>query len=586
MTAALRARSTTQRTTSAQTTGARTTRERDSAWPGRLASWATTLVALAGLVGVVSGLLPPERQRLHAVVDLLGLPVATGAAAATVVLGLVLLLVARGLRRRRRRAWQVAVPLLLAGAALHVAKGLDVEEAALCLLGVAVLVGARDQFVADPDPGPHRRHPGRLFAALVLVSVAAGEVMLWANDRHVVGHPTQWDRLSTVLHGFVGLSGPVDLRSDRASDLVGFTLLALGVTTVVLPLAHALRGSRGPVGLTADDRACVRGLLTARPDGDSLGYFALRDDKLLVRSPSGKAAVSFRVESGVALASADPLGDPEAWPGATSAFLALAEAHGWVPAVLGCSDVGGTAWVRAGLSALELGDEAVVDVAAFTLEGRAMRGVRQAVARTERAGYDVRVQRGGDLDAATWREVVAAADSWRDGPVERGFSMALGRLGAPGDEDCVIVTARRDGRLEALLHFVPWGNDGLSLDLMRRARGRQADNGVNELLIVRALQAAPGLGVARVSLNFAVFRAALENGARLGAGPVLRAWRRLLLWASRFWQIESLYRFNAKFAPAWQPRYVCYRRAGELPRVLVAALQAEAFLPRAPRPPG
>jgi lysyl-tRNA synthetase class 2 len=226
---------------------------------------------------------------------------------------------------------------------------------------------------------------------------------------------------------------------------------------------------------------------------------------------------------------------------------------------------------------VELGDEAVVDVTTFSLVGRPMRGVRQAVSRLERAGYSTRVRRVGDVGPDELAELREAAAAWRDGPVERGFSMALGRLGEPGDEACVVVEARHEGRLRALLHFVPWGTDGLSLDLMRRAR--DCPNGVNEQLVVAALAAGPVLGVRRISLNFAVFRSALDRGARLGAGPILRGWRATLLLASRFWQIESLYRFNDKFGPHWEPRYLCFRRSTDLPRVMVAALQAEAFLP-------
>src|SRR5204862_3228260 len=115
--------------------------------------------------------------------------------------------------------------------------------------------------------------------------------------------------------------------------------------------------------------------------------------------------------------------------------------------------------------------------------------------------------------------------------------------------DCVVVTAHQpdeqgNDRVRALLHFVPWGEDGLSLDLMRR--DRTAEPGLNELLIVAALRAAPGLGIKRMSLNFAVFRAALARGERLGAGPVLRVWRALLVFLSRWFPIESLFRFNAK----------------------------------------
>jgi lysyl-tRNA synthetase class 2 len=532
-------------------------------------------VLLAGFVGIISGVLPPETNRLRLVNDALGLPAVNAAAAASVGLGVVLILVARGLRRHQRRAWVVAVVLLLVGAVLHVVKGLDVEEAVLDVGTAGVLVLARSVFVAEPDP-EERHRPLLVLAVMFGGSLVAGYVVLRVNLR---GPDLPGTRLLlvTLLRGLLGLPGPVVFATDRASDVATTTLLALGVLTAVVPLVAALRTYRGQVGLTALETVQLHRLLDARPGGDSLGYFALRQDKHVVFSASGKAAVSYRVVAGVAMASGDPLGDPEAWPGALTAYRELVARHGWTPAVLGCSTRGGTAWQRAGLSVFELGDEAVLDVAAFTLSGRAMRGVRQAVSRVERAGYTTRVRRVADLSPGEVEQIREACERWRDGAVERGFSMALGRLGEPGDEECVVVEAHADGRLRALLHFVPWGRDGLSLDLMRRAA--DCPNGVNEQLVVAALLAAPDLGVRHVSLNFAVFRSALERGSRLGAGPVLRLWRATLLLASRYWQIDSLYRFNDKFGPRWEPRYLCFRKPSDLPRVMVAALQAEAFLP-------
>jgi lysyl-tRNA synthetase, class II len=138
------------------------------------------------------------------------------------------------------------------------------------------------------------------------------------------------------------------------------------------------------------------------------------------------------------------------------------------------------------------------------------------------------------------------------------------------------VTARENGLLRAILHFVPWGSDGLSLDLMRRDKTAQA--GLNDFLIVEAIKAAPALGIKRVSLNFAMFRAALERGERIGAGPVLKAWRGLLVFLSRWFQIESLYKFNAKFSPVWEPRFFVFPGGRDAPRIAFAALEAEAFL--------
>jgi len=277
------------------------------------------------------------------------------------------------------------------------------------------------------------------------------------------------------------------------------------------------------------------------------------------------------------LASGDPIGDPEAWPGAISAFLDEAARHAWVPAVLGCSELGAKTWCReSGLTALELGDEAIVSVADFTLQGRSMKNVRQMVTRVGRHGYVAEVRRVGDVPQAEIDRMNRQADSWRGSPTERGFSMALGRVGGRGDGGCVIATATEDGVLRAILHFVPWGPDGLSLDLMRRDRAAQP--GLNDFLIVETIKRAQDLGVKRISLNFAMFRAALERGERIGAGPVLRAWRGILVFLSRWFQIESLYKFNAKFCPEWEPRFFVYTGTRDIPRIGVAALEAEAFL--------
>src|SRR5258708_1788548 len=223
-----------------------------------------------------------------------------------------------------------------------------------------------------------------------------------------------------------------------------------------------------------------------------------------------------------------------------------------------------------------LGDEAVVNAADFTLQGRSMRNVRQMATRVCRHGYVAEIRRAGDIPRAEIDSLIRQADSWRGSPTERGFSMALGRVGARGDENCVIATATENGVLRAILNFVPWGPDGLSLDLMRR--DRVAQPGLNDFLIVETIKGAPDLGVKRVSLNFAVFRAALERGERIGAGPVLRAWRGILLFMSRWFQIESLYKFNAKFCPEWVPRFFVFTGTRDIPRIGLAALEAEAFL--------
>jgi lysyl-tRNA synthetase class 2 len=535
------------------------------------------LVSLVGFVSILSAALPSSRARLHTLLELLPRFAPEAANAATIGVGLLLLAVAGGLRRRKRRAWQLATLLASTAVILHVVKGLDVEEAALSAGVLVLLLSTRDAFVGAPDPRS-ARHTLAVFLGTTSAATCAGLLLLSLNLAQLSGVTGFSTLLGEVLLGLVGLPGPAQFAHAGTAARISPLLAVLGGTVLVSTAATLLRPARGPRTVDASDDARLRDLLARHGASDSLGYFALRHDRSVLFSPTGKAAISYRVLNGVTLAGGDPVGDVEAWPGAIAAWLTEARRHAWVPAVLGASERGAEVYHRFGLDALELGDEAVVRVDLFTLDGRQMRGVRQAVRRLHRAGFHCRIDAFDDLTTAEVAEARNDARRWRGGATERGFSMALGRLGDPADGRCLLVRAfDAQGQLKGLLQLVPWGGDGLSLDLMRR--DPDTENGVVELMVADLIAAARARGINRVSLNFAVFRAILERGGRLGAGPVLRLSRRVLLAASRFWQIESLYRANVKYAPTWQPRFLCFPGTRDLPRVTVAALQAEAFLP-------
>jgi lysyl-tRNA synthetase, class II len=542
----------------------------------RIVTW---IAWLLGVLVLTEAVWETERLRVHALVKIIPVPATAAATAVTAVCGLLLLRLAAGLRKRKRAEWLAAVAITIVMCVAHLVRteGHPIEAAVMLLLLVALLA-ARSRFTAKPDPRS-RWFAARVFVQFTAVAIAFGLVLLYAYPRHIAGSPSFWLRLREVVQSLVGAGGVITLRGERFSDIFHGSLLAFGLVTAVVVVLLALRPPEPVARLSDEDERRLRGLLARTGQRDSLGYFALRRDKSVVWSPSGKAAVTYRVVGGVALASGDPIGDPEAWPGAIAAYRALVEEYAWTPAVMGCSELGATVYRReCHLAALALGDEAIVEVDEFSLDGRAMRGVRQACTRVCRAGYQVQVRRMRDVPADEIAALQQAAAAWRGDAVERGFSMALSRLGDPDDGDCVVATAMACGQLRGLLHFVPWGSDGLSLDLMRR--DRSSDNGLNEYMIASVIRACPDLGVRRVSLNFAVFRDAIERGEKIGAGPVLRLWRSLLIFASRWWQIESLYRFNVKFRPYWEPRFISYPAARDLPRIAVAALEAEAFLVR------
>ncbi|MFI6943181.1 phosphatidylglycerol lysyltransferase domain-containing protein [Streptomyces sp. NPDC050418] len=505
--------------------------------------------------------------------------------------GLFTLFLAITMRRRKRAAW--ILNSVLSGAFLALfAFAMLFEEIrrhpqnwvslGLTALFVAALALGRSEFYAKGDRANPRLAAIVGAGGLLGTSLLAALLVTVTDQSHRAGFLERWR---------YGTARLVSLAADESHPTIttpGWVDISINVLSTALLLAilyAAFRSRRAVDPLTEDDEKRLRELLDRQGERDSLGYFALRRDKSVIWSPSGKAAVAYRVVSGVSLASGDPIGDPEAWPGAIEPWLAEAREHGWAPAVIGASEEGGTIYARHGLDALELGDEALVETCArggaadghFTLEGRAMRTVRQAHNRVQRAGYRVRIRRHEDIPADELTYLLRRADDWRDGATERGFSMALGRLGDPQDGRCVMVECTDGtGGLRALQSFVPWGPKGLSLDLMRR--DRDADNGLMEFMVIELLRRSGDIGIAQVSLNFAMFRSVFERGARIGAGPVLRMWRSLLSFCSRWWQIESLYRANAKYRPIWEPRFLLFEKSGDLLRIGVAAARAEGFL--------
>jgi lysyl-tRNA synthetase, class II len=553
---------------------------RDAARPGRppgpapapsrrspVPRLAAALAIFAGLLNLVSALLPAERDRLRLLAQLVPGVVSRGATVAVAAAGVGLLLLAGGLRRRHRAAWLATVGLLAGSAVLHVVKGLDVEEALAEAFLAGLLTGQAGHF---PGRAPRGERPGLLGPALTVAgaTLAYGTLGLVANDRDVRADLGLAGMVGQVVRMAIGLGAGVPL-AGRFGRLFPASVAAVFWAGVLVVAARAL----APALARRPPDPGLAAAVTA--SDDSLAYFALRDDRLSVRG--GDALVSWAPVGAVALAAGDPLGPPDQWPAAVAAFLDQAAAQGRIPAALGCGAAAAGTWQAAGLTTIYLGDEAVLDLDRFSLEGRAVRIARQSWHRARRAGYTSQACRAADLDHAQAEALAELSRHWRGGQAERGFSMALGRLFDPRDPDTLVVAARDgEGRLRGFLHFVPWGADGASLDVMRR--DRTAPSWLNDFLVVEATRGLPTLGVRRLSLNFSFLRALLAAGAASDAPWRLRLARWLLCRLSGAFQIETLYRFNRKFDPDWQPRYLAVEAPEALPQVALAILRAEGLL--------
>jgi lysyl-tRNA synthetase, class II len=381
----------------------------------KLLAWAAAVV---GVIGLVSALTPEMADRLRIVQGVLppGWPEAARVLTVASAIGLVWL--SRSLARRRRRAWQLAVAVVVASAVAHLAKGLDFEEATISLLLLAALVRWRRCFDVPGDQ---------------------------ASVRPLLG-------LGAAFAGIAAVAGGAELRGIELSPRAGDAMLGLGIVLGFLGLYLWLRPFGQAVAQTVGEQRVARGLVEAY-GRDSLSFFALRRDKSYLFSPTHRAFLAYRVVAGTALVSGDPVGEDAEIDELLAELRRVVRAHGWRLAVVGASGEQLDRYRVLGLKPVPIGDEAVLRPQEFSLEGRAIRKVRQSVSRVRKAGYSFRIAAADDVGPALEAELADVSAAWLRGERERGFSMSIDDLHVPGT--VLALAEDAEGRLGGFLHLAP-----------------------------------------------------------------------------------------------------------------------------------
>ncbi len=557
-------------------------RQRTSRWIPALAAIAAALV---GLINVGSALTPNIRWRGHLLLDFEPVEAMRLFHAFALPAGAALLLVSPYLLKRRRRAWQAAIGLMLLLGLLDLLKGLDLEETVITWATAAMLLSGREAFRVEHDPISLRSAVWRVPLLGVCGLTIAG-LAAWASD----GRPSWSSVVGETGDLLLWRSGQLSFRRHLISfHHYHFAWVPLGVHLVelgtLLAMAYVVfRPLAAPSSLPGPAARDAAAALVRAHGSDTLSYFKLRTDKHYFFNADRSAFVGYRIENGVLLLSGDPVGPEQAMPGLLSDLHAFAQARGLKLGAVGASEQLRPVYEELGLRTMYLGDEAIVDLQRFSLEGRPIRKVRQSVSRLQKAGFTAELVPVCELSAQTAHEVEEVLERGREGAPERGFSMAMDSILGDHDEETLVLLARDasgPGRpIRGVLHFVPcYGRAAMSLSFMRR--DPETPNGLTEFMVVKAIELLRERGLDELSLNFAAFAKWMHSPERRSE----RALGKLISIGNPFFQIESLYRFNAKFFPRWEPRYLVYQGPFGLPRASLAAMWAEGQLwkPELPR---
>ncbi|WP_443971363.1 bifunctional lysylphosphatidylglycerol flippase/synthetase MprF [Sphingobium sp. CR28] len=500
---------------------------------------------LSGAMLLLSGSLPALHHRIGALAKVLPLPFIEASHVAASLVGTALLLLAPGLYRRLDGAFHATRALLLAGAAFSLAKGIDYEEALICLALAGLLQWTRAAFYRRTALTQQPLSAGWIVSAASVVALA-----VWAGFfayRHVPYADQLWWEFA--LHG----DAPRFLRA-----MLAVAVLLAGVAVWRL-LAPAQRTSAD----TGDDTnmAVIRAILGQARRAESM--LALTGDKRFLVSEKEDAFLMYQVQGSSWIVMGDPVGAPEAWGELLWRLRDLSDRQQGRLLLYEISPLTLELAIGLGLYIVKFGEEAFVPLADFSLDTPRMRSLRKSERAVAKTGVEFRIV-PAEAVPVILDELKAVSDEWVEekGHTEKGFS--LGSFDRDYLCSCDVGLVTLEGRIVAFANlWLTENRSEASIDLMRH--GTNAPKGSMDFLFVHLLLWAKERGFERFSLGMAPLSGI--DGRRLAP-----AWARvaslIFRHGERLYGFRGLRGYKEKFAPVWEPRYVAGPPAVGLVRAL------------------
>jgi phosphatidylglycerol lysyltransferase len=531
---------------------------------------ATLLTAGMGIVNLVSAVTPGIHNRVRWLEDLFPFPVRAGAHTFAAVIGFLLLVLSVNLLRRKRVAWLLTVVLLILSILSHLIKGWDYEESLLAGVLLIQLVSMRGQFTAQSDRPSIVQGIRGLIAAL-LFTLAYGTLGFYLLDRHYsVDFDLRSALLQTLAMFFTEDNAGLQ-PTNRFGQFFADSIYIIGATTLGYGLWMLLRPVLLRSGATQRDRIHAQTIVEAYGHS-SLARFTLFDDKDYYFSPSGQSVIAYVPKGRGAIALGDPIGPPADRREVIVGFQQFCARNDWYPAFYQTLPDDLALYQSLGLQSLQIGEEAIVDLHAFTLEGKLGRNLRTPVNKMVKAGHRIEFHAPPIADRLL-HELRPVSDEWLQMMQGAEKKFSLGWFNETYLRDCEIAVVRNaKGQVTAFANVVSeYHFNEITIDLMRHRQN--VEHGTMDFLFVSLFQHFKEQGYDGFNLGLS----ALSGIGSSKQSPRLeKALRYLYRHLNQFYNFQGLHAYKEKFRPRWEPRYLIYPGWFALPDVVVALVRADS----------
>ncbi len=526
----------------------------------------TALLTLGGgIVNLVSLLMPQWPHRSGILLELFPLEFRHVSRILTLLIGFALVASSFAIYRRKRRAYQAVLALAVLSAIFHLTRGLDYEQALYSLAMIGALLLTRREFTVRSRL-PDLRGATLRLAIVAAVALAYGVAGFWLLDARDFGVNFRWDDAVRTTARVMLLQGDPEFqpltRHARwfldSLDMMTYATVAYALFALYRPVVYRLR--------TAPRERALAAMILARHGRSSLDYFKIWPDKSMFLAPSHDAFLGYRVGGRHAIVLGDPVGPEERMQEIVVAFLRYCSDNDWVVAFHQVLPNFLAVYLACGLRKLKIGDEAVVSLARFSLDGKEMKRLRNRLRKLE--GEGLRFERHDPpLADAVLEGAKRVSDAWLTIPGRRERRFTLGMF-EPGYVRSTPLICVRDaqGAMVAFANLIPsYVRGEATIDLMRYRP--DAPNGVMDLLFTRAFCHLRDRGFERFSLGMAPMAGFQEKEEPTREE---RAVHRFFQRLNRLFSYKGLLQFKAKYATDWEPRYIIYRNVLHLPGAALA----------------
>jgi len=510
------------------------------------------LIFVLGVVNVISVLTPPVADRLR--LDRFYLPVEAIHASKLMVLmlGLGLLVTSAYLLKGYRAAYWVALVSCIFSLFGHLAKALDYEESIIALVTIAMLWMNRKQYRIKSSAEWLRIGFFTFFIALLGICIFDFLSFYFIDKRHF-GVDFTWEQ--SIYH--TGRSFLLFTDDElQPQTLFGVEFLritqVLGLFSWLLLMFALVRPRLFRQHETSTYTVNKAKEVLEKYGQSALDYFKISSDKLIFFSENEEGFVAYRIANTIAVVLEDPVCDPEDKESVLMEFEAFCYSNGFKPVYYRVSEDALISFSALKKKKIVIGQEAILEVSSFKLEGKERKSLRNGLNSLEKKGYSTAICYA-PLSETLVKELQQVSDNWllAFDKKESIFSQGMFDAESIATQDVILVKDEHN-TIVSFLNIIPdYAAGECTYDLIRKTE--DAPGGSMDALMVKLVDYAREKNYSYINLGLVPM--VTEDTPD---GAVERILQFVAKNISGFKHYRTLREFKDKYATLWENKYLLF----------------------------